>query len=101
MRPCTQIRLMVGGKTVRETSGRNSEQLATDFWNVHEFAGRPAHIEIVDEEKGGWGHILVDQIEFSDRADAGRWVRCLEGIVAGPIPRRAQASGPNPTDRTS
>ncbi|MGD0094812.1 MAG: GH116 family glycosyl hydrolase, partial [Planctomycetota bacterium] len=26
------------------------------------------HIEIVDEQKGPWGHINVDQIEFSDQA---------------------------------
>jgi len=64
--PGTQMRLIVEGRVVRAASGRNSETLAPAWWDVHEFAGRVAHIEIVDEETGGWGHINVDDIVFSD-----------------------------------
>ena len=28
--------------------------------------GTQAHLEIVDEHTGGWGHTQVDHIEFSD-----------------------------------
>jgi len=66
--PTTQIRLIIGGKTVRATSGRDEERLLPASWDVQQFQGQSAHIEIVDEQKGGWGHINVDQIEFSDRA---------------------------------
>ena len=64
--PGTQIRLVIDGKVVRATSGQNSEALLPKQWDMHEFRGQTAHIEIVDEETGAWGHILVDQIVFSD-----------------------------------
>ncbi len=62
----TQIRLIVDGKRVRSTSGNDNEKLLPATWNVHEFAGKQAHIEIVDESTNGWGHINVDNIVFSD-----------------------------------
>ena len=62
----TQIRLLVDGKVARATSGKDNEQLLPATWEVGDLQGRTAHIEIVDEEKGGWGHINVDQIEFTD-----------------------------------
>lgn len=65
--PDTQIRLIVDGKIVRAASGRNNEQLLPALWNVREFQGKEAHLEIVDENRGGWGHINVDHIEFSDQ----------------------------------
>jgi len=66
--PTTQIRLIVDGKAVRATSGRDDERLLPALWEVREFQGKTAHIEIVDEQKGPWGHINVDQIEFADQA---------------------------------
>jgi len=62
----TQIRLVADGKVARTISGKDEEQLQPAFWDVSALAGRTAHIEIVDEQKGGWGHINVDQIKFSD-----------------------------------
>jgi non-lysosomal glucosylceramidase len=64
--PATQIRLVVDGKVVRAQSGRDEERLLPALWDVREFRGKQARIEIVDEQKGGWGHINVDQIEFTD-----------------------------------
>ncbi len=62
----TQVRLVIGGKTVRAASGRNVERLAPVLWDVREFAGQTARIEIVDEQQGPWGHINADHIEFTD-----------------------------------
>ncbi|HEY1787249.1 MAG TPA: GH116 family glycosyl-hydrolase, partial [Verrucomicrobiae bacterium] len=62
----TQIRLIVGGQIVRASSGQDDERLRPASWSVMDLAGREAHIEIVDEATGGWGHITVDQIVFSD-----------------------------------
>ena len=67
VRPTTQLRLAVEGKTVRAISGLDKERLHPAFWDVGEFRGKLAHLEIVDEQKGPWGHINVDQIAFSDR----------------------------------
>ncbi|MDE3067318.1 MAG: hypothetical protein KGJ60_07170 [Verrucomicrobiota bacterium] len=64
--PNTQIRLVADGKVVRSASGEGRERLQPAFWDVSALEGRTAHIEIVDEQQGGWGHINVDQIQFSD-----------------------------------
>ena len=62
----TTVNLVVGGNIVRSATGHNSEQLYWTAWNVADFAGQNAQIEIIDENNGGFGHILVDDIYFSD-----------------------------------
>ena len=67
----TCINLLVDGKVVRTATGPNdkpggSERLDWHTWDVGEFEGKKAVIEIVDDEKGGWGHINVDHIVQSD-----------------------------------
>ncbi|MBI5685514.1 MAG: hypothetical protein HZC54_10560 [Verrucomicrobia bacterium] len=64
----TCVNLRVGGKVVRTALGKNREQLEPASWDVAEFNGKEAVIEIVDRHSGGWGHINVDQIVFSDIA---------------------------------
>ena len=68
----TCLNLLIDGKIVRTETGPNdrpggSEALAWKGWDVSEFEGKIATIEIVDLAKGGWGHICVDQITASDR----------------------------------
>jgi uncharacterized protein (DUF608 family) len=62
----TSVNLLVGGRIVREARGKNRDVLEWTNWDVREFAGQTARIEIVDQHEGGWGHIDVDQIEFRD-----------------------------------
>lgn len=77
----TRIELLVDGKSVRTASGPNdrpggSERLDWLTWDVKEFGGRKVSLRIVDEHRGGWGHINVDQIVQSDRkrmAEPARW----------------------------
>ncbi|HZZ77588.1 MAG TPA: hypothetical protein VFE62_03660 [Gemmataceae bacterium] len=64
--PRTQIRLFVEGNLRRVAAGYNNEELFPHAWNVRDLRGRDAHIEIVDNAIGSWGHINVDHIEFSD-----------------------------------
>ena len=77
----TQIRLMVGGQPLRATSGKDNERLEPALWDVREFEGQTAQIEIVDEQKGPWGHINVDQIEFVDEAGNGAVLALLEELL--------------------
>lgn len=66
------MNLEIGGETVRTASGFNNEQLKWQSWTVADLEGKQARLVIVDEKSGGWGHINVDQIEFSDtRHDDG------------------------------
>ena len=63
----TCMNLLIDGRIVRKATGPNdkpggTEALAPDSWEVSEFAGQTAIIQIVDEATGGWGHINVDQI---------------------------------------
>jgi len=74
--PETCMNLLVDGKIVRTATGSNtepggSERLEPQLWDVSEFSGREAMIEIVDLRKGGWGHINVDQIIQSDNKPPG------------------------------
>ena len=52
---------------MRSATGPNSEHLAAGppgTWL--NFAGKQAQIEIIDKNNGGFGHILVDDIYFSN-----------------------------------
>ena len=70
----TGVLLLVDGKAVRSATGlslKNSagqEIMDWQSWDVLEFAGKQASFQIIDEQTGGWGHILVDQVFQSDQA---------------------------------
>lgn len=64
------LRLLVEGKEVRRATGENNEHLKGASWDVSEFAGKQATLEIVDHATGGWGHLNVDQITLSDHPPA-------------------------------
>jgi fructan beta-fructosidase len=68
----TCINLLIDGKAVRTATGPNrkpggTERLDPYSWEVEEFRGKTARIEIVDKATGGWGHINVDHLVQSDR----------------------------------
>lgn len=50
-------------------TGSNNELLVPETWDVTAFIGQVAVIEIVDSLTGGWGHINIDEIAFSDPSD--------------------------------
>ncbi len=62
----TCVNLLVDGKVVRTATGKDREALEPASWDVSDFQGKEAAIEIVDRSSGGWGHINVDQIIFCD-----------------------------------
>jgi hypothetical protein len=94
----TGVFITVNGDTVRRAAGRNDERLRWNTWDVRDLEGKTARIVVSDKSKGGWGHVEVDQIIFSespvaapvarpvavvareyklDEARLGRWTRLL------------------------
>lgn len=61
------IKLIIEGEELFSTQAvNNQETIRWKGWNVSGIIGKKAHIEIIDNATGGWGHILIDQIVFSD-----------------------------------
>ena len=69
----TGLILLVDGKTVRTSTGfsqkndKNQEILDWKSWDVSEFIGKEARLQIIDQHSGGWGHILLDHVVQSNR----------------------------------
>jgi fructan beta-fructosidase len=69
----TCVNLLVNGQTVRTATGLKSkigraEVLRHEDWNVAEFRGKQARIEIVDASTNATGHVLIDQLVQTDIA---------------------------------
>lgn len=72
----TCMNLVVDGKVVRTAVGPNvedggSEALERMSWDVAAWTGKQAHLEIIDDATGGWGHLNVDQIVLTDAPPPG------------------------------
>jgi fructan beta-fructosidase len=94
----TCMDLVVGGKVVRTATGPNkvpggTERLDPAGWDVREFAGKKARLRIVDEATGGWGHINIDHVVFTDckpdayLADVRRTLRVGKRYLHLPVKR--------------
>jgi non-lysosomal glucosylceramidase len=108
----TGVRVVVDGEVVATASGTDVEPMTLLVLDVARWEGRTATIEIVDGETGGWGHVNVDDIVFTDRApeptpldqlpDAGtfalaaldRQVRVRPSIAAWSTLEEMATSGP-------
>ncbi len=60
------VGLLVDGKLVRSATGRQSDTLRLERFDVREFAGKTARLEIVDAERGFWGQVSAGAITFVD-----------------------------------
>ncbi len=103
------LTLFVDGKAVRTASGKDSNQMTLEHFNVGEWAGKAAWLEILDDATGGWGHTGVGRIVFTDQAanvgameelpDYGTMVLALLGEAAdqasadGAVPFSEKLSG--------
>ena len=82
----TSVNLVVDGKVVETATGKDSESLNWNAWDVSAYKGKTANIQIVDQNSGGWGHILTDQITFSSQP-ASPWAQdtSVKLIVDGKV----------------
>lgn len=66
-KPDTYIELLINGKQVLKShSPYETETLERLSWNVKAYRGKEAILRIVDNQRGAWGHLLIDQIEQSN-----------------------------------
>jgi len=77
----TCMNLLVNGKVVRTATGKANERLDAHVWDVSALQLELAVIQIVDEQKGGWGHVNVDHIVLTDSGKATLTKRPI-GVVA-------------------
>jgi fructan beta-fructosidase len=62
----TCLNLQINGKVVKSATGRRSDRLAPESWDVSKYLGQTARIQIVDEASGGWGHLNVAALVQTD-----------------------------------
>jgi non-lysosomal glucosylceramidase len=61
------MRLLIDGKVVRRAAGHGAGPMRREAFDVRQFQGKQARLQIIDDATGGWGHTTVDQIVLSDR----------------------------------
>lgn len=83
-----RVALLVDGQPVRRATGCNSEILGRRVWNVEQFKGRTAVIEVRDASAGGWGHVLADEVV--------QWVRAEAPAPNGDTNASPPSSAPKP-----
>jgi len=88
------INLLLDGKVVRTATGPNdrpggSEALNVAGWDVADMMGKKVSIQIVDQQKGGWGHINIDHIfqsnEKVEEAEKDRTMRFTKRYLNLPV----------------
>jgi non-lysosomal glucosylceramidase len=67
----TCMNLLVDNKAVLSATGKNDNKMEPANFDVRKWAGKAAKLVIVDDEKGGWGNIGIDNIVFSDEPHGG------------------------------
>lgn len=63
------LELLIEGRVVRSATGRHSDRLQPQSWDVRDLKGKRAQLRIVDRASGDWGHINVDGLVQTDRPE--------------------------------
>ncbi|MDQ3790885.1 MAG: GH32 C-terminal domain-containing protein [Actinomycetota bacterium] len=98
----TAVRLIVDGEVVRSATGKDSEALDWASWDVRDLSGRTARFDVVDQNTGGWGHILVDHVVLADAPAKPRSTETSVNLVVdGKVVRTATGANSENLDWTS
>jgi levanase len=62
----TSVNLLVGGKVVQSVTGPNSGVLDWAHFDLRTYQGRQVQVQLVDNNTGGWGHIMADHFVAAD-----------------------------------
>ncbi len=66
----TCLNLVIDGKVAKSATGRRSDDLRADSWDVSQWNGKDAQLQMIDESRGDWGHINVDNIIQTDQPES-------------------------------
>lgn len=58
------------GKVIAKASGRNNEAMYQELIDLSKYQGKEIFIRLVDQHRGGWGHINFDHFRFHDQKPA-------------------------------
>ncbi len=61
------LQLLIDGKIAFSATGKNDGAMTQESFDVKNYLGKKAHIEIIDEVEGGWGNTSVGKICFVDQ----------------------------------
>ena len=84
----TTVNLVVDDQIVRTATGSNSENLDWTGWDLRDLQGARARIQIIDNNTGGWGHVLADQFTLANApaqsaTERARWLDYGRDFYAG------------------
>ena len=88
----TCVNLVIDGEPVLTATGRRNNQMSLNTWDVRQFAGKEATIQVVDDHKAGWGNIGIDHIVFLKRNGATGGNAAAQRIVESWQRARTQLS---------
>ncbi len=86
----TAVQLIIDGKAVMEATGKRSMTFGSAQFDVSGLKGKKARIRLLDDAKGEWGFIAVDEILFTDYPNTKFPVSTkngkpfIEGLVSSP-----------------
>ena len=63
----TALNLLINGKVVKSQTGEHHGKMTLKYFDVSDFVGKKAKLEVVDQHQGIWGSIAVDHIVFTDK----------------------------------
>ena len=68
-------RLLADGEETAVWQGENTERFQRVVYPLAEVAGQRLQLELFDDESGGWGHIMLDQVMLARRQSDSSPVR--------------------------
>ena len=60
------LSLVIDGKPVLTASGKDENGMSLQYFDVAAYAGKTAHLEIIDDATGPWGNVGVGKITLTD-----------------------------------
>jgi hypothetical protein len=89
------------GNEIYQARGSNQEKLERVTWDTSKLVGKRAFLRLVDLNRGGWGHIAIDDVQIEGKLDPEATARHRAerkpyrpaGVLREPVRAGARPSG--------